>query len=71
MPSREPKYETRWRVDGTRYHFSEERLARAFAFPGQTVSPFQRRIPDPDDTLEFLFPDGEAAPYQPLIRWVG
>jgi hypothetical protein len=68
MPSREPKYETRWRVGTTRFHFSEERLARAFALPGQIVTPFKRRVLDPDDTLEFLFPNDQ--PYEPLIRWV-
>lgn len=51
---REPQYETRWQIVGTRISFTLERHARAFALPHQTVAQIRRRILDLDDTLEFV-----------------
>lgn len=60
MPDREPKYETRYWVDGTRFHFAEERQAKAFALPGQPVVPVRRRVYEPDETLEFILGSRDA-----------
>lgn len=53
----EPRYETRWHIKGTWFHFAHERQARAFALPGQTVVPIQRPVYSTKETLEFLFGD--------------
>jgi hypothetical protein len=47
---------TRWHVDGTPYSFANERTARAFALPGQTVVPV-KSLPDPDEILEWDLAD--------------
>lgn len=60
MKDPEPEYidEIRWWVEGTPYHFGEERQARAFARPGQVVIPTLRTIrppiPPSEDTGEFV-----------------
>lgn len=61
MAPRTPKYEIRYWVDGTRYHFAKPGQAHAFKRPGQNVVEVPRRVYDPDETLEFVLAPSDAA----------